>query len=88
MITSELRRLSLDLTRDAALRARLAAALAPGAEPLQAAALLQRAGYRIGPEHLRQTEVACDDDLGETAPPGALALRHGPAAARQATAPD
>ncbi|ONG47958.1 hypothetical protein BKE38_22480 [Pseudoroseomonas deserti] len=62
MITSELQRLTTDLTRDPMLRARLAAALAPGASPVEAAALLQAAGYRIGPEHLRQEETALDDD--------------------------
>ncbi|WP_159994114.1 hypothetical protein [Roseomonas sp. 18066] len=62
MSTSELQRLTTDLARDVALRARLAPALAPGAPPVEAAALLQSAGYRIGPEHLRQAEAELDDD--------------------------
>lgn len=69
MSTSEMQRLTRDLSLDAGLRARLAAALAPGAAPAEAAALLQAAGYRIGPEHLPQPDAAMleDEELDDEA---------------------
>ncbi|WP_419899055.1 hypothetical protein [Roseomonas sp. USHLN139] len=76
MSTSEMQRLTMDLSRDVALRARLAPALAPGAPPLEAAVLLQSAGYRIGPEHLRQSEAMLDDDALDGIAGGVMPVRN------------
>jgi len=76
MTTNEMQRLTMDLLRDATLRGRLAPALEPGARPEEAAAMLQAAGYLIGPEHLRRTVSVLDDDELDTVTGGNMTARN------------
>ncbi len=52
MSTTEVQRLARDLLSDPPLKARLAPALAPWADPRISATMLQAAGYKVAPEHL------------------------------------